>query len=108
MNEYKIIFWISFIVIFLGHFLFLKVATTKLNFFYYITSVIGSFVVYSIIDYLAVSYGPEIAGTYASQSIIGMVSGWFISKNLKNVFRLTEYSFITAALLITSWYNYVF
>ncbi len=108
MNEYAIIFWLSFLAIFLGHFLFLKIAVKKLNIAYYTISLVGSLLVYKAIDYAAVVYGPEIVGTYVSQSIIGMAAGWFISRNLKNVFRLTNYKFLTSVLLILGWHNYLF
>ena len=108
MNEYAIIFWLAFIAVFLTQFLLLKTLTSKLNFFYYISSVIGSFLIYKLIDYLAVSQGPELIGAYASQSVIGMAAGWFVSRNLKNTFRLNKFGFLTGISLLAGWYNYIF
>jgi len=108
MNEYAIIFWLSFITLFLGHFLFLGLESKKINIFNYLIILFSSCAVYITIDYLAVNYGPNYTNHYISQSLIGMSAGWFISKNLKNVFRLTNHRFITSILLILGWHNYVF
>ena len=108
MNKYAIIFWLSFTAVFLGHVLLVRLNIKKINIFNYILILIGSCLIYTATDYLAVNYGPATIGTYASQSLIGMSSGWFISKNLKNVFRLSSHRFLTSILLLLGWHNYVF
>ena len=108
MNEYAIIFWLSFLVIFFSHFLLSKLNSKKINIFGYFALLLISYAIYTTVDYLAVNYGPEMIGAYASQSLIGMASGWFVSQNLRNVFRLTDHKLITSIMLVVGWYNYVF
>ena len=108
MNEYAVIYWISFFVLFLAHFLLISLNAKKINILSYGIIFVGSCIFYSLVDYIAVVYGPNIIGTYASQSVIGVSSGWVISENLKNVFRLSNYKLLTSIFLIFGWHNYVF
>jgi hypothetical protein len=108
MNEYAIIFWISFILIFIGHFLFLRLEKEKLGIIQFIVILCLNYLIYMSIDYCAVQFGPSLIGTHISQTIIGLTAGWFVSRNLKNTFRLTNYGFVSALILSIGWYNHIF
>ena len=108
MNEYAIIFWLAFIIIFLSHFCFLRLEKEKLNIFQFIMLLGLNYTFYMLTDFCAVNYGPQLIGTYGSQTMIGTAAGWFIARNLKNTFRLSKFSFLIALSLLTVWYNYIF
>lgn len=108
MNEYAIIFWLSFILIFVSHFLFLRLGKEKLGIIQYIVILCLNYLIYISIDFCAIEFGPPLIGTYASQTIVGSAAGWFVSKNLKNTFRLTNYGFVSALILLIGWYNHIF
>ena len=108
MNEYAIIFWLTFIILFLSHFFFLRLEQEKINIFQYIAILGLNYIFYISIDYCAVNYGPQLIGTHGAQTIIGSVAGWFVARNLKNAFRLTKFGFLTGSLLLVGWYNYIF
>jgi hypothetical protein len=108
MNEYAIIFWISFILIFVSHFLFLRLEKEKLGIIQYIAILCLNYLIYISIDFCAIEFGPSLIGTYLSQVIIGVTAAWFVSKNLKNTLRLTNYGFASALIFSIGWYNHIF
>jgi|18_taG_2_1085343.scaffolds.fasta_scaffold08538_2 hypothetical protein len=107
MNIFAIIFWISFFTIFLGHSLFLKLEDKKLDFLQFLALFVLNYIIYTLIDYSSVHYGPDLIGVHSSQTLIGASAGWFVIRTVKNSFRSTH-PFLWSITAIITWYYYIF
>jgi len=107
MNIFAIIFWFSFIALFMGHMMLLRIEEKKLNVFEYVSLLLLNITIYLIIDYSATNWLPPLVGNYGSQTIIGSSAGWFIAKLIKNNFRINQ-PFLWSTITLIAWYNYVF